>query len=898
MRVLLLIASLLLTSSAWAYTGTVPPPPLVKGQFVYTVPNDFDPPLIGRAGITQINEAATKLHHPVYVILVNQLPSLDRAQQADANMKRYTESGEDLQAAYAIDRLAEDWATAQPDLFNGESTVFLLSYQPRKFRMLSGARWKNELRLEKTALEPYTAPFVTAIKGSPKDPKGGIIRVMSKYDDAVFDMTDPARVAARAEAERIAAEAARLAQARSNLDEQILALGNALDPKVTPDEYLPTEVGNYRALLEKARSIRVSDVPKSMSDFAKEMKPSVALLLGHIGEKRSVARTEAILSVLTGLGIGAVLIALFLLGRFRFRTYRKLKEDWTEMSQKWADMITSAGGRYVDAYADRSNVVTMKDATGATKKLRDRVTQEIDDIWTGIKALEILLLRCKETAATGSILNQEPLRKALLDMESEFTFDTGEINKDELFGGETKKVRLNPNTFANSLAMRFKANQSDWTRLKEAAKARSSSSAELFPHTTMTLLEVDAEKDGVPREWLSDHPLAGDDASDASVWKTADDLRSTDPLAYKDHIDGLKAQEAKVVARMIQLDALLRQAKKAADETTVPTLDTKLSADDNPTVTYEAAMHAYHNLKGVVAAHAGDKAMEPVRQASDSVVVLFNKVRQQVATAESAIKEVNQAGGALFEQIVKANLTLEQARTTLDRAQKVHTLQGVRGIGTNIKAGEEMIAQAKQSENRGKEMLARGEHLAALRRFKQGQNETSVAQTTLKQVITTCDNLDQEKARFEAKLKTMGDTRAKAQVRLQRFDRGTLPSFNSPTVTSGPQDFGAMLGDLQRQEQEWDRQARAAERRYEEEQERIRAQRAREEAAARRIADEAAELARRASYHHHHSSSSSSWGSSDSSSSSSSSWGSSDSGSSSSGGSSDGGGSSSSGGDW
>jgi hypothetical protein len=75
--------------------GPVPAPEIREGQFVYAVPADFDPPLIGADGMVEINEAAGELHYPFYVVLARALPG-----SADKD--------EDDRAAEAVDGLAED----------------------------------------------------------------------------------------------------------------------------------------------------------------------------------------------------------------------------------------------------------------------------------------------------------------------------------------------------------------------------------------------------------------------------------------------------------------------------------------------------------------------------------------------------------------------------------------------------------------------------------------------------------------------------------------------------------------------------------------------------------------------------------------------------------------------
>lgn len=118
MRAYLWSIVLLLALPVWA--GTIPAPKLVPGQYVYTIPANYDPPMIGKHGLREIQQAAKKLHYPFYVVVVESIPGED-----------------DEDAAAAIDGLVEDWAR-DPKYNVGTSSIFLLSFSPRKYRMLAG----------------------------------------------------------------------------------------------------------------------------------------------------------------------------------------------------------------------------------------------------------------------------------------------------------------------------------------------------------------------------------------------------------------------------------------------------------------------------------------------------------------------------------------------------------------------------------------------------------------------------------------------------------------------------------------------------------------------------------------------------------------------------------------
>ncbi len=167
-------------------------PTLEPGRHVYTVPGQaFVPPMIGNEGMRRMETALARLHFPYYVVLVGHLPG----------------SGDgDARAAQMVNEVAQAWATQFPSQYGETSSIFLLSFQPRKYRFIAGSRWVRELNFARAAHQPYTDIFVRYVRNTPADPLNGIIAMARSVDDYLFDQVDPARRAERARAARLAAE--------------------------------------------------------------------------------------------------------------------------------------------------------------------------------------------------------------------------------------------------------------------------------------------------------------------------------------------------------------------------------------------------------------------------------------------------------------------------------------------------------------------------------------------------------------------------------------------------------------------------------------------------------------------------------------------------------------------
>lgn len=873
--------------------GPLQAPALRDGQYVYTIPADFDPPLIGAAGIGQINEAAKGLHYPYYVVLSAKLPGT---------------GNEDERAAKAVDGLAEDWATASSSYDVGTSSVFLLAFDPRKYRFVAGGRWKNELGFEQAAHEPYTRLFVRSVSRTPKDPKGGIIAMMKAVDDYLWSQTDPVQVAARAEAARVeaerkaaarkaaaaaeaAAEAARKMQtARGDLDTQTLRLEDLL----AQTQDLPSDVTSYRDLLSKAKAARSRDDLAEMQEFTRSMKPNVDVLNEAVGKSQTaravMLATHALeLVVVLGIILGAVLFV-----RARRAKYRGLVAAWTEAENTWNERVTAASGRYVDFYSEREDLEVLRSQGEETKALYDRVTGEVDAIYLLVNAMKSRVARLGLKARTATVRNQQPLEEAIDELGQEFPFVTNELNADDLFGPPTKEIKVDPNTFAASLSGRFKTSQDGWAKLKEAARTARSHADELFPHAKLDVLVALCQANNIPERWLSDHPLIGDDASDRVVYDALDASRKADAIAFARKVKALLAKEADIekrVARLVAAVALARSARPASAPTTSGTV---VDAKDDPVVTFESARTEEDKLNGRLASR---ETVEEIEEQAQRVRDLYAKSAEQEHTLKSAA--ANSSSAISGAEAALGNLDVRRTEAERRGQQAVREHAAARS-GTFIENGDRFRADGQRELADAKRLRGENRHLDARRAGDRAATAFNKADGEYLGAIKHCNALDAQKTEFEATVARMNSVRDNHVRKIRQYDGsiGRLGAFQAPNYDrGGPVDYALLMSAVTAQQRAWEAEEHRAQRDWEDEQARIReiARRAEEERQAelrrqaeerRRQQEEDDDRRRRQQEDDDRSRSSSSGGD----------WG--GGGSSSSGGSWDGGGSSSSGGSW
>lgn len=868
MRFVYLVGAMLaLTPLASAQTrGTLTPPQLQRGQYVYAIPADFDPPSVGKQGMQDLQAELAKLHHPFYVVFAQTLPDLSAAQKDDARQSQYTATGDDLKVQYAIDRLMDDLATTQAGVYDtGRSSMFLLAFSPKKFALVPAARWKTEAGLfGASSLAQFDQHFKAAVKGSAKDPKGGIIRMTSALDEFVFDKTDPARVKARSEAERVrvaaeqearrkAAESERVRLGRSSLDAQIIRLVKMLGRDASD---LPTDVSSYKSLLSKAEGIRKMDDPATMTSFATEMKPSVDLLQGQIAEidrAQFLAGFEVFLKVLFGLALIGAGVLWFV---SRKRTYQAWQDTFTRYYEMWDSAIQNAATQYINTYARRDGIVAMTDVTGKTKELWAKATAEVDEIWIGVTALRGHVDQCKQEAVKGSFWNFKPFKSASDKINSAFEFDTGEINQAELFAPEKKTIRIDPISFKTDLTKRFRENKTIWDRLQTAADSRLKSAMELFPHDKLSGWLDLMDKHRIPQKWLSDHPLFGDDKSDTDVWNALDALRWADPISYMEAIEAHRTTELKVQERV---EALVQGMEELAQQRveSIQKPDIMLAPMEDPAVTLAEAHEKDENVYQFLRGNAENKDVEAFQSGIKLALSHYKKVREQVESAEAAINTAGTVLKSAFQELTTAAEISRKAKPRLHEVAAIHSR--VADVEAAVQAGTDMYGRASNGCREAQGLLDDKKYLEALRKAEKALSMAKDSTRLYQESLRHADSLDEQKRKFEQRQKEAGNKRKASAERVKYYGGSTshLRQYQ-PVTYDGRADYSALLTSVVAQEHAWERAAREAEQVHAAEQARIRAEEARQEADRRRREQEEDDRQRRESYSSY-SSSSSSW---------------------------------------
>lgn len=820
-RCVLPLLGLLLAFAGLACAGPLPAPRIVPGQFIYTIPAHFSPPMIGTHGLQEIQRQARGLHYPFYVVVIKDLPG-----------------STDEDAAAAINGLAEDWS-AQAHYDVGHSTIFLLSSNPRKYRMLAGATWKSKLGLERDALLSFLERFTEAVQGTPKDPKTGIINLMHAFDAHIYDSIDPARVAARQQAERLAAQQQRLHNARARKAAQQAAkqqrLHNArlqLDEEIdrtdtllaTPAETLPTNLQTERNTLAAARRVRQgTDVPKIEASTAalRDINSMLdALAAQHTEQVRQEDERRMAAEMRQGAKVAGIVLlfgVVLLLCTLRVRTYLRRRDHFQQMVREWVATIACTKKNYLRFYEERCNTSIPPGLIGDTPQLLADIMTETNEVYAIIMALENHLVDCNSLAKHASVLSIAPLKTAQTKLESAFEFDLAQLQPTELFTPPQEAIKVQPAATVTGLEERFAAAQAKWETFKCALTDCATPAEQLFSQQQLDAMLAEADQHGVPRRWLADHPLFGDDAADRQLYTKVNEQRQEDPVHYELQLQALRKAEVEITERLSRLIA----AKSLVESAHLPALPqygtTVLAAPDDPQVTFTNARGEEQRFMEWLASKDAVAEMETQAQ---TVAELYKRCTAQAEVVRNAIAKVATTIQHAAEIERRATQGGQHAETRFAQARQEYL--HIESVATALQRGQQALSAGHGLLQNAQTLLGAQRHLEA---FTDAGNAT----TTLEQAVnafTLCeqqvDELDEQKLAYTHKLATMQELYDDAERDLRRYGHSVqLPNLPMIEHFHTPLDYGLLLQQLSEIQETIHAAVRHAASEYEDEQRRL-----------------------------------------------------------------------------
>jgi uncharacterized membrane protein YgcG len=814
-------------------------PVLIEGQYVYTVPQNYIPEGFSNSSLIEINDVAKGLKFPYYVVLTRSFP---------------VNYDEDESAAFTIDKLATDWS--RDSLFNAsKSQIFLLSWEPRKYRFLSGGEFETKLGFVKSAHEPFTNIFLESVKYDRKDPKTGIINMMRKVDQYLFENTDPATIKARRDKKIKAA----FNENVSNLEALLVANHN-----------LPDDKDKYSALLSTAQGLKEANNIEGMAGLYQELNTSTDALLRHVRSENIKGTMMLLLKLLVLLALLVFIVrtvsmvsANLLTKRFVLGTISTLKTQ-----------ISHANAQYFEYFKNKDSAFFLASTTGKTKKAFDDLTQEIDDIYMGIQAIINHVDESEKIASKSTAWSSKKAKSAEEHLNSEFKFDTEKGNIGELFDPITKVITVDIKTFMEELEGRFKIASDSLNSMIKLSEIQNTDVIDYFPHTALNELADIASKNKIDPLHLSAHPLFGDDESDSKVYVRLLSVMTNDPLNFVGEVDKLKEIEEQIINELDEMIDFIKYVKgiKFEDATSFGAL---LRVQD-PAVIEDKLIKKIVILLKAIGSKKSNTFADIKNMFSDikNMYSEYNNLLQQAQRANreyKANKESIEAGVKTAEQLAQSCLGLHESATLVHTGvSNKYILQAQKSI-KNI---NDYIVSAEWSEKKG-------QIVSAWLELQKAEEQRSSAMLFIKDYNNYLMDLDKERENYISAISNIADTRNKYIKEIKRYGSNSHSRLSSIAACdlNSPNNYHLLNSILNDHVSSWKKESLRAKNSWEAHQREIQRQADEREAAERR---------RRNSYSSSSSSYGGGYGSSSSSSSSSSfggSWG-------------GGGGSSSSGGSW
>jgi len=773
-------------------------------------PPGFVPEALGEAGIARLEAALRELHFPFYVLLSETLPG-----QGD----------EDVRAQALTDGLAAAWAPQGYD--PAVSSLFALTFAPRKFSLLVGARWNAELGLRDAAVDRYFEYFLARVRGTPSDPAGGIAELAKNLDDYIFDQVDPERVAARTRAEAAQALKVAVGQLQERIDEALLVLADTAYP--------PPDAAKYARRVERAKvALTSSDVAAVTSEIV-ALDTDLAPLRVHVADAQAAAELRSMIYGFVTILVALLIVFLVIFFFVRSAQLRRRRRSFDELADAWNVKITNAAGRYVEFYGKRDGILGLLELEGKTKALLDQVTREVDAIYASVAAMEAHIKGVDEEAHKARWFRLRPIDQALVKLGAPFEFDTGVLDEADLFGPQTKQLRIDPGTLEAELEQRFAASLDGWKRLEAAADLRFHEAAELVPHTSLDEVLARAEAHRIPARWFADHPLYGDAAADATVWQTADAWRWKDAIAFMEAIEALRARHDAVVARLERLVAA-REQVAAVHIATLGVVaphgvTTRYDAADDPADTIEDARGAEADLEQRIIAAID---LDAVEEAARNTVALYRKTADQTARIEEALRRAEPEIEAAKRLGVLSVERLADARRSAEHAAGLHA---------NSRASSLVVVLQRRREAADAEvrsaatMLAAHRHLDAHRGAERAKSAYTDVRAEADKAIAYVDALEATRLAYEQRVMALAQVRADKLAEIRRYGGAQALDDWRPAPIAGPVDYAALTSALDEAVEGWNAVVRRARFDWEEAERR---RREAEEAERRRVAAAAA----------------------------------------------------------
>ena len=804
----MILTSLLLVSSlAWAYEGPLQPPTQVEGQYVYTVPQGARIRGVTAQGMDSLNEKISQLHHPMYVIITDDLPRLSDVHRQYARDQKFRGKQNEIVAKTVTEYLRGDMADANSYYDPMVHHLLYINVGPNAYNWYVGQEWENSLGLVRKALVPYDRTFQNKAKRT-KNPLLAAEAMVTQLDNFIFDQTDPARIEAR----RVAAERARKARelnaARSDLREQVDLYETLLE-----SPYAPEDTETYAMYLDKGRILLRSGMPaQEMAQHARMMGSEVAPLEHDVSENRRHVYAQMFA---TALKWGIPLSLLFMLVLVMVQRYEELQRVRAKYHREhayWSEKLRNAELKWSDFYMKRESLDVGMKFTGDTESARQKITESADNINVNLRAMRALLDEADKVIASAKIPTVAVYQKALALFEDSYDFDTGKVDPTSLFTPFKETISMTLVGFADHTEREFRILYSSFDEWLDSRKAWQSDAETDLAHDILDKIVDICAQNHFPADWYAEHPLAGDDESDKAFWDSLNALRRTDPMTYLTKVEELRTWED---ARLKSLQILVEKRERVArlsdgmaERVANFVVEQGLPADQDPTSLLRMAERRAEMAEAAVASAATiEQATLLTGYAGDS----YLKISRQMASLTKIREGYGKSLVALRRSVDSAQRELSEVTQKVDVDASEHA--PARKAAQSLKHLQvQMVRVARDSNLLDPDTPAPVRDFSRIREL---QSKVGDILSHLRQIDRQSAVWRRSKEQYLKKVEAMVSKRSRYNRKLRSTYSTSYRCGDVTSVGVGAHDYAYLLSQLNSMENKWDREYRRAKSSYE-----------------------------------------------------------------------------------
>lgn len=772
-----LLAILLVLGLSVAQARAESSPTFNPQTHVYVVPSGWSPLGVSQDGIAAMEHTAAGLHYPFYVVI-------DRGDGRTKGDER-------------IEGIAQAWIAQ--GFQSSTSQLFLLSYNPRGFRLHVGDALKPAAGINQDKMDTYTALFKARVQlGTVRDPAGAIQAIMTQVDGDLFEGNDPAKMAARAAAAEQAQRIKRLTEAREKLATRLAHMNAILAHPAYLDGVSGVKLQEARAAVRRGTTVMGEDNADAMIAMSAALAPQEAAISEVVEQ---AVWQEVKHRIWLGFQLLLALVLLVSGGAFvvkRGRRLSSLRSRFADEYKEWSRKVDAALAKYVD-FQDKKGVIALSSRTGATAALLGQVMSLVDGIYIATKGMESRLAVLKRKADMAHFFNLKPIEEALADLNQPFKFDTQQI-QDELFEPDTKIAELTPVGFEAIYAGQYRQAKSGWDTLVAASQQALrpvEESLDIVEFQTV-LEEVQALPVPVPKSFWADH-------SSIKGVESLDYYRRLDPVAYVQALGAQAIADNKVIDTLRRLTKVIRSTN---DTPSMAGIAGSVVDRENSAAESVIKMQA---IRGALVALIveGRTSIDDIEAHADRVMKATREVEVKIAKITSAMAQIEPAIQEVREAQATVRTRLDTAHVRIKEAEKVHAKV------PRLDEGQDKFIEGERKLNEARWLLDQHRHLEAYEVAQKALAASKAAIRAFEKVVKDCDELDRQKAAYEGARRELrtGESRARNGYLRQAY----VPPPHL-VVIDRPVDYGAAMADVaayqsrvRREQEEADRRVQAQE---------------------------------------------------------------------------------------